>query len=282
MTRAAIFIITLALLAAARGEQAPSRPASRKRVDVTKVVSTNSETLFVENHLQCKIIITTKLKSGENTKTNKPLPHTISVAPGQKREWITFSGDVPGKRWIYTNDWKWNHGSTAAEHDTNVIYELPYDEGSAFKVTQTFLGRVSHQEAYAVDFEMPEGTPVRAARGGVVCDIVDYNSETGNTEDFKQKGNFIFILHDDGTIGCYFHIQYNGADAAVGERVAAGQRIGRSGNVGFSTGPHLHFSVMRPIDAYTSYSYPIRFRAEEGIINFPELGEFYKAAAVAR
>jgi murein DD-endopeptidase MepM/ murein hydrolase activator NlpD len=54
----------------------------------------------------------------------------------------------------------------------------------------------------------------------------------------------VFIEHVDGTVGRYFHLTRSGADVSVGQQVASGQRIGRSGNSGNSSAPHLHFDVV--------------------------------------
>jgi murein DD-endopeptidase MepM/ murein hydrolase activator NlpD len=127
----------------------------------------------------------------------------------------------------------------------SALYVLPYTVGSAFEV----WGSTSHYNEgnrgvglYAIDFVMPIGTPVVAARSGVVVAARD-SFPDGNGEDLEE--NFVFVRHADATIGRYFHLTRDGADVDVGDSVAQGQPIGRSGNSGQSTGPHLHFDVQR-------------------------------------
>ncbi|TAF48788.1 MAG: M23 family metallopeptidase, partial [Sphingobacteriia bacterium] len=97
-----------------------------------------------------------------------------------------------------------------------------------------------------LDFTMPEGTAVHAARSGVVIQLVDKNNQGCGNETCKNFNNYINILHDDGSIANYSHLQQNGVSCQLGQRVNAGDRIGWSGNTGWSTGPHLHFIVFLP------------------------------------
>ena len=70
------------------------------------------------------------------------------------------------------------------------------------------------------------------------------------------KGNGLHIRHDDGTVAVYWHIRQGGARVKKGQRVRQGDVIAESGNVGFSTSPHLHFGVYGPM----WQSLPITFR----------------------
>jgi murein DD-endopeptidase MepM/ murein hydrolase activator NlpD len=83
-----------------------------------------------------------------------------------------------------------------------------------------------------------------AARGGVVMQVEsDFEKAGLNLEKYGGRANFVRILHDDGTMGLYAHLDLDGVLVRVGQRVHTGQQIGRSGNTGFTTGPHLHFAV---------------------------------------
>lgn len=55
--------------------------------------------------------------------------------------------------------------------------------------------------------------------------------------------NLIIIYHPDGTFAEYAHIKQNGSIVNIGDKVNQGEIIGYSGNVGWSTGPHLHLVV---------------------------------------
>ncbi|MCO6717057.1 M23 family metallopeptidase, partial [Streptomyces sp. CHB19.2] len=71
-------------------------------------------------------------------------------------------------------------------------------------------------------------------------------------------GNFVRILHDDGTMSVYLHLQRGSIKVAEGQWVRTGQPLASSGNTGRSTGPHLHFVVQRNTGEAVE-SIPFRF-----------------------
>ena len=82
-----------------------------------------------------------------------------------------------------------------------------------------------------IDLASGIGSPIRAAAPGRV--------ESAGWE--GGYGRAVRITHSDGTVTIYGHMSALLVDS--GERVEAGQLIGREGNTGQSTGPHLHFEV---------------------------------------
>ena len=126
-------------------------------------------------------------------------------------------------------------------------YAFPW-RGGPFRLTQGPNGSFSHTDAksrYAMDIAMPEGTPVIAARAGVVVKIG--NDQLGRGPD--PSGNFVRVQHDDGTQGVYLHLKQGSVSVRAGQRVAVGSPLALSGNTGNSSGPHLHFVVQRASDA---------------------------------
>ena len=128
----------------------------------------------------------------------------------------------------------------------DVIYALPVAQAQAC-IDQGFEGEFSHHDAenrHALDFAVPVGTTVLAARGGVVMQAQGGFRGHGldRTRD-AGRANYIRILHDDGSMGLYAHLAEGGVLVDIGQRVETGQRIGLSGNTGYSTAPHLHFAV---------------------------------------
>jgi murein DD-endopeptidase MepM/ murein hydrolase activator NlpD len=135
-------------------------------------------------------------------------------------------------------------------------YAFPWI-GGPFRVTQGPNGRVSHfgpKGRYAMDIAMPEGTTIIAAREGVV--VKTENSQSGRGP--NPSGNFVRVLHPDGTMGVYLHLMRGSVVVAEGQRVRQGQMLAKSGNTGNSTGPHLHFVVQRNVGLALE-SIPYRF-----------------------
>lgn len=117
-------------------------------------------------------------------------------------------------------------------------------------MTQGPGGRYSHtgpKGRYAVDIAMPVGTPIVAARSGVV--IKTENNQSGRGT--NPAGNFVRVLHDDGTMGVYLHLKQGSVQVREGQYVRTGDLLAQSGNTGNSTGPHLHFVVQKNVGLNT-------------------------------
>ena len=162
----------------------------------------------------------------------------------------------------YDESFYWTPGSMRAVHQAKIVYQYPYAKGDYFRIVQGFGGGYSHRGSskYAVDFAMPIGTPIHAARAGVVIDLVKKNSRGGANRKYAKYANYVVILHDDATTGEYYHLKKNGVAVELGERVKAGQKIGYSGNTGFSSLPHLHFAVYQAQPFGKSQSLPFVFK----------------------
>ena len=179
----------------------------------------------------------------------------------------------------YRYFFEWTIGDKDAVHDDAYLYALPYASGKSYRVLQGYGSRFSHTglEAYAGDFDLPEGPPVHPARGGTVARVEESHSIGCWEDGCGRYANYIVILHDDGTTGEYYHLQQDGALVDVGDVVARGQEIGLSGNTGHTTMPHLHFAVYRATEWGNTQSIPVRFRSADGLVSRPRHGARYQA-----
>ena len=169
----------------------------------------------------------------------------------------------------YNYNYRSYFGVLDAVHDDSYKYDLPFDIGQKYMLTQGVGGSFSHNNErnyYAYDFKMPVGTAVLAAREGVVVKVSDGLNQGGVDPSLKNKFNIIFIQHSDGTIGEYAHIKYKGSLVTVGDYVQKGQKIALSGNTGYSSNPHLHFGVLKVIRDGKFKSVPIKVKTKNGVL----------------
>ncbi len=88
-----------------------------------------------------------------------------------------------------------------------------------------------------IDFGVRVGTPIYSAGAGIVLG-------TGNTDNAcngVSYGKWVLIRHANGLTTLYAHLSI--IQVTAGQKVTSRQKIGLSGNTGYSTGPHLHFTV---------------------------------------
>jgi len=114
----------------------------------------------------------------------------------------------------------------------------------SIKITQYFgdtefakSGAYKGKGHNGVDFRASSGTKVKAALTGIVEAI-------GNTDEVKgcySYGKYVLIRHNNGLSSLYAHLSL--IKVSKGDAVITGDTIGLSGNTGYSTGPHLHFTV---------------------------------------
>ncbi|MDC6482383.1 M23 family metallopeptidase [Pelagibacteraceae bacterium] len=85
------------------------------------------------------------------------------------------------------------------------------------------------------DFAAPKGTPIMASGNGVVA----------MAQKYKGYGNYILLKHNSIFKTAYAHLSKYGRGIQKGVRVSQGQIIGYVGSTGMSTGPHLHYEVIK-------------------------------------
>lgn len=113
-------------------------------------------------------------------------------------------------------------------------FVLPIDP--SFKVSSSTFGRIriingSSSQHAGIDYPAPEGTQVWAPNNGRVL-LAEFLQLTGNT---------VCIEHGFGLKSWFYHM--SAVDVEAGQMVKTGDPIGKVGTTGFSTGPHLHFTM---------------------------------------
>jgi murein DD-endopeptidase MepM/ murein hydrolase activator NlpD len=219
---------------------------SQVRLSVKKAKGTDS--LFVRNDLYTPVEVELRLSGVKNVVgvANQVIHRTIPARSTERM--IALSPQIPSKAMAYKPSLRSIMGDPQRALATNSLgyrYPLPW-VGGPFRISQGPNGQYSHfgaKSRYAIDIAMPEGTQIIAARSGTV--VKTENGQSGRGA--NPSGNFVRILHDDGTMGVYLHLKQGSVSVKEGERVVVGTPLGRSGNTGNSTGPHLHFVVQRNV-----------------------------------
>lgn len=167
------------------------------------------------------------------------------------------------------------HGDPRSAHAPDRPYRAPFAIAGDFPVTQAYPVAVTHgalDSRHAIDVAMPIGTDIHAARGGVVFEVASTNFRGGlDPERDAAAANLVRIMHDDGTHAVYAHLNWNSIRVRPGDRVERGQYIAESGNTGFSSGPHLHFAVLRNVGMRIE-SVPVSFAGPNARAIRPQSG----------
>lgn len=222
--------------------------------------------LVARNQGPSPISIRVSLLDASNAFTDPMLPVFAVIPPYGTQMLVRVKAADTGQRLSFRFQNAWLMGDFRASHQANTLYRLPYRDGQSFRISQADGGVITTHarpdSKYAIDFSMPERTPIVAARDGIVVKSVGNQVAGGQDPSLLSKANVIRILHSDNTIATYAHLAYGGTFVYAGQRVVAGQEIGLSGSTGYSSGPHLHFAVTRLErigDSFQAVSIPIQF-----------------------
>lgn len=214
----------------------------------------------------------------KNTTSSPGVPFTTDAAGRTSFVLARFKVKDSTKAWRFNYRYYWEYGGRRESTTNDADYALPFRPGR-YVVLQGPRGSYSHfagsGSENAVDWDVPEGTVVCAAREGRVVGVRDDSTFSGPDPKFKPLGNYVIIKHADGTFADYHHLQSGGAKVKIGDDVRVGQPIGLSGNTGYSTKPHLHFAVFQAINGKKVLSLPFRLKTDRGVFTEFIRGQAY-------
>lgn len=156
-------------------------------------------------------------------------------------------------------------------------YKPPFSKQQRHLISQSFIGNpklywlkksqaaepykkiTTHSDPsnyYAIDIVMPEGTDICAARGGILVEKKD-NRKKGIWNKITKSANYAKIQHEDSSFALYAHLKHKTITKQIGDYIKENECFAKSGDTGNSSGPHLHFSIMR---TYKEHEYAIPFK----------------------
>jgi murein DD-endopeptidase MepM/ murein hydrolase activator NlpD len=232
--------------------------------------------LVARNTYYAPVEVVWRLTEVDNVSTDAPATGSMVVPARGDHELMTLRRTRPSESMRFEYEFRYILGAPDAVHRPEQSYRLPYALASSHPVSQAHPDTVTHVDAasqHALDFAMPIGTGIYAARDGIVVDVASDFFETGLDPNVDgPRANFVRVLHDDGTMSLYAHLNWNSIRVVSGQRVRRGEHVADSGNTGFSSGPHLHFVVQRN-GGGRLVSVPIEFAGASGGSFIPRRGE---------
>jgi murein DD-endopeptidase MepM/ murein hydrolase activator NlpD len=225
-----------------------------------------STQLVAINDCLCTVTFRVSIVQSDFPAIAKGTGYAATLAPGTRETLVRVVIEGTGKP-VLRYIWTAALGSPGAAHLPPRPYRAPFAIGSTYPISQAYPTRITHTTAdsqYAVDIALPDGTPVYSAREGTVINVRHDSFRNGMSPTMLDQANLIEILHEDDTIALYAHLHWDSIRVRIGEHVTRGQYIADSGNTGFTSGPHLHFAVVRNAGT-EDVSVPVQFAGIGGV-----------------
>ena len=260
-------------------QQQIERRFEKPAVNLFQRSEENGIALIAQNTYFAPVQIAFRVRPIENVSPSTKRSGLAVVPARSEAELVVVGKSVDFVDLRFDSDFQFIPGEPGALHRPNQPYRLPFALSTAARVSQAYPIVKTHSDPasqYAIDFAMPIGTDVFAAREGVVIEVASDFFEAGTDyETDAPRANIVRVLHDDGTMALYVHLNWNSIRVVPGQRVRRGEYLADSGNTGFSTGPHLHFVVQRN-EGGALVAVPLEFAGSSGPLTLVT-GETYTA-----
>ncbi len=236
--------------------------AENSKIASLRIEGTDAERVVkIGNAIGGPITVKVSLREQSNVVSNPQLPLTLEIPANKELNVSSIRARDNALGSQFEIQLEAVPGPKNAQHDGSK-YAIPFARNETWDLSQGFNGRASHtdiQSRFAVDLAVAEGTPVLAARGGIVMQVEDDFFGAGmSREKYGGRANLVRVLHTDGTMAIYAHLALESVRVSTGQQVVVGQVLGLSGNTGFSSGPHLHFAIQK-VEGMALVSIPFEF-----------------------
>lgn len=178
------------------------------------------------------VAITIDKGSAQNASADKTLPYYAVVQAHSDRTLVRFSAKMKELGFDLRYNSVWSIGDYTATHNSLEQYRFPFGEKVRAFASVTNRADDTPYTRNALVFSMPKGTPVLAARKGAVIQI----SSDGKID----------ILHEDSTIGTYYHLENIGEYVVVGQTVTTDDVIGIAGTSENNKNAFIQLTVWSP------------------------------------
>lgn len=183
------------------------------------------------NNTKVPMFLNIDLADLENTVFTEPLPYVKKLDPGFNSLFTLLrdpDADVPR----FTYQLRVFRSNPVAKVDLSFPYVLPFKTGEEVEVVAVddidgFWGQDEPESWYATGFSAQAGDEVFATRSGIIAEVVG-ESRSGEAQKwYNAWTNAITVLQEDGTLICYHNVIGDSKVLKVGEKVFAGQEIGK-------------------------------------------------------
>lgn len=242
-----------------------AREPEALRIAVDRIDTDGQTQLIASSSCLCVVSVRVTIEASDFDDI-RPGASYQAILPPRSQQPLVTSRRAPAPGALLRFIWTSALGSPKAVHTPPAPYRAPFAVGATYTVSQAYplvITHVTPESRYAVDFALPDGTPVYAARAGTVINVRHDSFRGAAAAEMLDQANVVEILHDDGTIAIYAHLQWDAIRVHIGQHVMLGEYIANSGNTGFTTGPHLHFAVIRNAGA-ADVSVPVQFAGAGG------------------
>lgn len=151
---------------------------------------------------------------------------------------FTVSGETKQAFWFVDENGRGDYYNEKGEGKRKLLLRTPletYRISSGFNLNRKHPVLGFTRAHKGTDFAAPMGTPVMSSGDGVVTFVGRHGGH----------GNFVKVQHNGTFTTAYAHLQRYAKNIRVGARVKQGQTIAYVGSTGVSTGPHLHYEVIK-------------------------------------
>ena len=183
------------------------------------------------NNSQVPMFLNINLADLENTTFNEPLPYVKKLEPGFTNL-FTLQRDPDADVPRFNYEIKVYRSDPLAKVDLKYPYLFPFAEGRKVRVFDVkqidgFWGQDGLSSWTATGFYAREGESVFACRNGIVVEVVGVERKGEAANWYNTWTNSVTLLQEDGTLICYHNIVDQGKTLKLGEKVYAGQVIGK-------------------------------------------------------